>query len=89
MDYQWDEEKDQEIQEKHGISFQEIRELIERRQILGIVANKSQAYATQKVLLVRRGKAVYMVPYEIRDGKKRLITAFYSDFYTKKFSRSK
>ena len=89
MDYQWDDENDQKIQEKHGISFQEIRQLIERRQLLGIVANKRQAYPGQKVLLVRKGKSVYMVPFEIREGKKRLITAFYSEFYTKKYLRSK
>jgi uncharacterized DUF497 family protein len=89
MDFEWDEDKDLEVQEKHGITFQEIRSLIERRQLLGIVENRSSTYPGQKVLLVRKGKAVFMVPFEIRNGKKRLITAFYSDYYTKKFRGAK
>jgi uncharacterized DUF497 family protein len=89
MDFVWDEEKDLEIQERHGISFQEIRNLIERRHLLGIVQNRSGTYSGQKVMLVRKGKAVYMVPFEIRDGKRRLITAFYSEYYTKKYRGEK
>ena len=89
MDFEWDNEKDLEIQDSHGISFQEIRTLIERRKLIGIVENHSPGYPHQKVLLVRRGKAVFMVPFEIRNGKKRLITAFYSEYYTKKFKGRK
>jgi uncharacterized DUF497 family protein len=89
MDFEWDDDKDLEVQEKHGISFQEIRSLIERRQLLGIIENRSAVYPGQKVLLVRKGKAVFMVPFEIRNGKKRLITAFYSDYYSKKFRGTK
>jgi uncharacterized DUF497 family protein len=89
MDFHWDAEKDLEIQEKHGISFQEIRDLIERRHLLAIVVNRSPEYPGQKALLVRKGKVVFMVPFEIRDGKRRLITAFYSEFFTKKYLRLK
>jgi uncharacterized DUF497 family protein len=87
MKYDWEADKDAEIQEKHGISFQEIRTLIERRQLVKILENRSATYPGQKILLVRKGKAIYMVPFEIRDNKRWLITAFYNDYYTKKYSR--
>jgi uncharacterized DUF497 family protein len=89
MEYDWDDEKDAEIQEKHGISFQEIRTLIERGQLVKILENRSAAYPGQKILLVRKGKLIYMVPFEIRDNTKWLITAFYNDYLTKKYTREK
>lgn len=89
MNYEWDEEKDLEVQEKHGISFLEVVSLIERRHLLGIFENRGPDYPGQKVLLVRKGKAVYMVPFETRNGKRRLITAFYSEYYTNKYRGKK
>jgi uncharacterized DUF497 family protein len=44
MAYDWDDEKDAEIQEKHGVSFEEILTLIERRQLVKIFENRSSAY---------------------------------------------
>lgn len=87
MGFDWDEAKDLEVQEKHGVSFQEIRRLIERGGLLKVVLNRSSQYSGQKALLVRKGNAVYMVPFERRGETRWLITVFYSAYYTKKYSR--
>lgn len=87
MLFDWDPPKNAEIQEKHGISFQEIVGLISRGGFVKTVINRSPDYPDQKVMLVRKGKAIFMVPYENRGGKRWLITAFYSQKYTKKYPR--
>jgi hypothetical protein len=40
-------------------------------------------------MLVRKGKAIYMVPYETRGKAHWLITAFYSERLTQKYLRRK
>ncbi len=85
--YDWDPAKNLDIQKKHGISFPEIVSLIGQGNLVKVVINRGPAYPDQKVLLVRKGKAIYMVPFEKRVGTLWLITAFYSPFYTKKHSR--
>lgn len=89
MHFDWDPEKNEEIQEKHEISFPEIVELISRGGLIKSMRNPSDKYPNQKVMLVRRGKAVYLVPYEVRGVSYWLITAFYSERFTQKYSRQK
>jgi uncharacterized DUF497 family protein len=87
MHFDWDPAKNLEVQQKHGISFEEIISLIRRGSLLKTVINRSPEYPNQKVMLVRKGKAIYMVPFEIREGKRWLITAFFSQNYTDKYLR--
>jgi uncharacterized DUF497 family protein len=87
MHFDWDPQKDAEIREKHGVSFEEIIGLIRRGGLIKTVINRSPTYPDQKVMLVRKGKAVFMVPFETRNGKRWLITAFFSQKYTSKYSR--
>lgn len=87
MHFDWDPGKNEEIQQKHGISFEEIVSLISRGNLVKVVANKSPKYPDQKVMLVRRGSAIYMVPFENRDGRRWLITAFFSEKLTARYSR--
>jgi uncharacterized DUF497 family protein len=87
MHFDWDPAKNLEVQQKHGISFEEIISLIRRGSLLKTVINRSPEYPNQKVMLVRKGKAIYMVPFEIREGKRWLITAFFSQKYTDKYLR--
>jgi uncharacterized DUF497 family protein len=89
MHFDWDPEKNEEIQETHGVSFEEIVALISRGGLIKSVKNPSQKYPSQKIMLVRKGKAVYMVPYESRGNKFWLITAFYSERLTKKYAGQK
>lgn len=82
MNFEWDPDKDREVREKHGISFEEVVSLIGRGFLLKTLRNPSPKHKGQKIFLIRRGSAVYMVPYEKRNGKYRLITAFYSKHFT-------
>ena len=87
MDYEWDPDKDKEIQEKHGISFDEIINLIGRGFLWKILVNPSPKYKGQKIYLVRKINSIYMVPFENHSGKCHLITAFYSKTFTEKYRR--
>jgi uncharacterized DUF497 family protein len=87
--YAWDPEKNEEIQERHGISFEEIVALISKGGLIKSLKNPSDRYPDQKIMLVRKTKAVYMVPYETRGDMNWLITAFYSEKFTQRYSRQK
>ena len=87
MHFDWDPSKNGEVQKKHGITFQEIVSIIGRGGLVKTVINRSSNHPDQKVMLVRKGKAIYMVPFENRDGNRWLITVFFSQKYTKKYSR--
>jgi uncharacterized DUF497 family protein len=89
MHFDWDPEKNEEIQTTHGISFEEIVTLISRGGLVKSVKNPSDKYPDQKIMLVRKGKAIYLVPYESRANTHWLITAFYSEKFTKKYARQK
>jgi uncharacterized DUF497 family protein len=89
MHFDWDPQKNEEIQEKHGVSFEEIVALISRGGLIKSVKNPSEKHAGRKIMLVRKGKAVYLVPYESRGDGYWLITAFYSETLTKKYARQK
>jgi uncharacterized DUF497 family protein len=89
MHYDWDPEKNEETQNKHGISFEEIVSLISKGGLIKSVKHPSEKYPGQKIMLVRRGKAVYMVPYETRGDTHWIITAFYSERFTQKYAGKK
>lgn len=89
MVYDWDPAKNDEIHNDHGITFPQIVELISRGGLIGTAPNPSPKYPGQKLLLVRRGETVYVVPFEIKGNTRWLITAFYSEKFTKKYSRKK
>lgn len=85
MNFEWDSEKNEQIKKDHEISFEEIVALIAKGCLVTTLDNPSPNYKGQKIFLVRKGKAIYMVPFERRQGKFRLITAFFSQNFTKKY----
>lgn len=87
MNFEWDPAKNEEVQRDHGISFEEVVTLISRGHLLKTLTNPSLKYKNQRIFLIRKGKAVYMVPFEKREGKYRLITAFFSQSFTDKYLR--
>jgi len=87
MIYEWDPEKNEKIKEEHGISFDQVVELIKKRFVIDIIINPSKKYKGQKVFLIKRGVSVFMVPFEKRNKRVRLITAFYSKSFTDKYLR--
>jgi uncharacterized DUF497 family protein len=84
VNFEWDPLKDKEVRGKHGISFDEVVNLIGRGFLLRVLQNPSQKHRGQKVFLVLKGRSVYMVPFEKQQSKYRLITAFHSRFFTEK-----
>ena len=85
MNYEWDPNKNKEIQEKHGVSFEEIVNLIGRGFLIKTKINPSKKHKGQKIFLVQKGRAIFVVPFENRNNKQRLITAFYSQKYTHQY----
>lgn len=68
MNFEWEPEKNDEVQKDHGISFEEVVRLIARGHLIKTLSNPSPKYKGQKIFLIRKGKAVFMVPYEKRQG---------------------
>lgn len=89
MHYDWDPAKNIEIQNKHGISFEDVVSLIARGGLLKTIFNPSTNYPGQKIMVIRIAKAIYMVPFDDKGNTHWLITAFYSEKLTKKYSRQK
>ena len=73
MKFDWDPRKNETIKDEHGISFDEIVDLISKGFMIKTMKNPSKKYKGQKVILVRKGNSIFMVPYEIRNKKRRLI----------------
>ena len=87
MEYEWDPGKAKEVEEKHGISFDEVVHLIGRGFLWKIVNNPSRKHKGQKAFLVCRERSIFMVPFENREHKCRLISAFYSKFFSEQYRR--
>jgi len=87
MNFEWDPLKNEAIKDEHGISFEEIVELIGKGFLLKVLANPSRKYKGQKVFLIQRGHSIFMVPFEKRNKKWRLITAFYHKDFTETLLR--
>ena len=85
MNFEWDPDKAREVLANHGVSFEEIVNLIGRGFLVKTMVNPSKKHRGQKVFLVRKANSIYMVPFERRHGKYRLITAFYSKYFTQKY----
>ena len=87
MEYEWNPKKNEKIKAEHGISFDQVVELIGKNFLLDIIVNPSKKYKGQRVFLIQRGDSVFMVPFERRNKKIRLITAFFSKSLTEKYLR--
>ena len=71
--FEWDEKKNKEIQERHGISFELLRDLIINDSVIIEVPNKER---NQNAFLVLFNNYPFVVPFEERGEKYRLITAW-------------
>lgn len=77
----WDPEKNKQLKQSRGISFEEIAILIERDQILGIEVN--QGRSNQKIYILEIDNYAVIVPFVETDDEIFLKTAFPSRKYTK------
>ena len=85
----WNEEKNQLLKLQRGISFDDILEKIEKKEILGRKKHpNSEKYPNQYILLFEIKQYIYYVPYVEDDEMIFLKTIIPSRKYTKKY-RSK
>ena len=80
----WDEEKNRKLQAERGISFDQIAEIILRKEYLDILENKSRL--GQQIFVIKLKNYIYAVPFII-DVHKNIIlkTVFPSRKLYKKY----
>ncbi len=62
--FTWDQEKNEKLKGRRGVSFEEIVLHIERGDVLDILEHPNQErYEGQRVFVVRIGDYVYLVPF--------------------------
>ena len=80
----WDDDKSQKLQIVRGISFEQIAELILRKEYLDILENPSRP--DQQIFVIRFNDYIYSVPFIIDDQSNIILkTAFPSRKLNKKY----
>ena len=88
MTFDWNEEKNTQLKEERGISFEEIIIAINDNKIIEILQNpKNEKYPHQKMYLINYNNYIYVVPFVKNDEKDEIFpkTIFPSRFYTNKY----
>ena len=71
----WDDDKNQKLQNERNISFEEISEIILRKEYLDILENPSQP--NQQIFVVKINNYIYSVPFVIDEQSNIILkTAF-------------
>jgi len=80
----WDEEKNQKLQAERSISFDQIAEIILRKEYLDILENKARP--DQQIFVIKLNNYIYAVPF-VMDVQKNIIlkTVFPSRKLYKKY----
>jgi uncharacterized DUF497 family protein len=82
--FNWDNEKNERLKLKRGVSFEGVFFCIENDQLLDILEHPNQKkYKEQKVYVVAIDNYAYIVPFVDYDNERFLITIFHSMKYTK------
>lgn len=86
MVFDWSDDKDAELRVTRGIGFQDIVFHVERGDVLAVADHpNTDKYSNQKILYVRVGGYVYLVPYVDSGESKFLKTIMPSRKATKQF----
>lgn len=84
--FQWNAEKDVQLQQARGIGFEMVAQTIEEIGFLEIIKHPNQEkYPSQKMLVIKINNYVYLVPYVEDDNHYFLKTIFPSRKMTKKY----
>jgi uncharacterized DUF497 family protein len=73
---EWDEEKNQQLQQERDLSFEAIQLAIENGKLLDILPHPKEKYAHQKMLIVELNHYIVVVPCVEEEEKIFLKTAF-------------
>lgn len=84
--YDWNEQKNQEIKQERGVSFEEVILALESKQLLATVSHPNQnRYPGQKIFIVNIDRYAYLVPFVEDDIKVFLKTIIPSRKATKQY----
>jgi uncharacterized DUF497 family protein len=66
--FNWNKDKNQQLQEQRGITFEEIAQAIEQGNLLDVIKHYNpDKYPNQKILIVKIDDYVYLVPFVEND----------------------
>lgn len=71
----WDDEKNQKLQAERNISFDEISEIILRKEYLEILENSSRP--NQQIFVIKLNNYIYSVPFIIDDQSNIILKTAY------------
>lgn len=87
--YTWNNEKNEQLKNERGISFEEVVFHIERGDQLDIIQNPSEKYRNQRMFIVNINNYVYLVPFVEGEKEIFLKTIIPSRKATKKYLKKK
>jgi uncharacterized DUF497 family protein len=67
--FDWNPEKNRQLREERGVSFEDVETAIEEGKVLDDIAHPSPARPNQRILVVEIRDYVFLVPY-VRDGNR-------------------
>ncbi len=85
--FEWDEQKNQLLQEERGLNFEAILIAIEQGHLVDIVGNPSAHHSEQQVLVVDIDDYLILVPFVESDDAFFLKTAFKSRKLTRDYRK--
>jgi uncharacterized DUF497 family protein len=86
--FNWNKDKNQQLQEQRGITFEEIVQAIEQGNLLDVIKHYNpDKYPNQKILIVKIDDYVYLVPFVENDLEIFLKSIIPSRKMTKKYLR--
>lgn len=90
MKFEWDERKNAFLKKERGISFEEIVNLIAQGELIAVRNHPNpEKYPDQKIFILDVDGYAWVVPFEKRGDRLRLITAYPSRKWTKLYLRRK
>ena len=86
--FNWNKDKNQQLQEQRGITFEEIAQAIEQGNLLDVIKHYNpDKYPNQKILIVKIDDYVYLVHFVENDLEIFLKSIIPSRKMTKKYLR--
>ena len=77
MYFDWDEDKNKELQTKRGISFEQVIVEINSGNLLDVIKHPNQKkYSNQLMYIVRSGDYVYLIPF-VQDKERIFLKTIY------------
>ena len=88
LEFEWDPKKNEFLKKERGISFEEIAKLVTSESLLAVREHPNpQRYSGQKIFIINIDGYAWIVPFEKRGNKLRLITAYPSRKWTRAYLR--